>query len=927
MHHSLRPLLCLFLGFVAPLKAAAGAAAFSPVRLRCELREDPLGVDTRQPRLGWLLEPARPDARDLRQSAYQVLVASTAAALADDKGDLWDSGKISSDQSSLLPYAGLPLRSSQQVFWKVRVWDQADHASSWSRPARWTMGLLAATDWQARWIGAAPRTDAASDASTLILRREFQTGPKLVRALVHVTGVGHYELEINGLKVGDQLLSPGWTNYRKTVLYDTFDVTGQLRPGGANALGITLAGGMYHAPKIENRYAKFTGSQGPLQAIAQLELDYADGSHERIVTDSAWSIAPGPTTFSHVYGGEDYDARREPSGWTRPGFTPGPEWSAAKELPGPGGRLAGLSHAAPPIRAIETLPAPSKKELHPGATVFDLGQNASVMPRLRVRGAAGATVRITPAELLGADGAVNRGSVGGGVCHWQYTLSGAPDGETWSPRFFYHGSRYFQVELVPAAPGEPLPVVENLEGVVVHTSSEPAGEFSSSSDLFNRIHTLIRWAQRSNLVSLITDCPHRERLGWLEQYHLNGPSLRYEYDLAALFAKTFDDMADAQTPEGLVPDIAPEYVVFKDGFRDSPEWGSALILAAWQQYLFTGDTSAFARHYDAMVRYVGYLESKASGGLLDHGLGDWYDIGPKRPGRSQLTPIKLTATAIYYEDLRALARIATLLGRPGDAAAHAARADAVREAFNRALYDPAKRSYATGSQTANAMPLVLGLVPEGDAPAVLDAIVADIRARGDAISAGDVGYRYLLRALADGGRSDVVFQMNNQSEKPGYGYQLARGATSLAEAWNADPHSSQNHFMLGQIIEWFYHDLAGIQPDVAGPGFKRIVIRPAVVGDLDWVRASYATPQGRVASAWRRDGDRLTLEVTVPANTTATVHVPSADAASVTEGDGPASRAPGVRALPAIPGHAVFEVGSGRFRFSAPFPKNAPSSR
>jgi hypothetical protein len=379
----------------------------------------------------------------------------------------------------------------------------------------------------------------------------------------------------------------------------------------------------------------------------------------------------------------------------------------------------------------------------------------------------------------------------------------------------------------------------------------------------------------------------------------------------------------------MVPSIAPEFVKFggdgdADPFRNSPEWGSACILAPWQQYQFTGDVALLRRHYDVMKRYLAYLGSKAKDHVLDFGLGDWYDIGPRPPGPSQLTPKALTATAFYQHDAATMARIAQIVDRPDDAWAYAALAEQTRIAFNHAFFDPNTNQYATGSQCANAVALVMGLVDGARRDAVLANLVRDVETRG--LTAGDVGYRYLLRALADGGRSDVIFAMNHQSQKPGYGYQLARGATSLTEAWDARPDSSQNHFMLGQINEWFYHDLAGIQPDPAGPGFKRIVIKPAIVGDLAWVKASYASPHGRIASAWRREGDRVTLEVTIPANATATVHVPASDPAAVTEGDESAERTRGVRSLPSIPGYAVFEVGSGSYRFSGTIPSGSPLS-
>jgi hypothetical protein len=562
--------------------------------------------------------------------------------------------------------------------------------------------------------------------------------------------------------------------------------------------------------------------------------------------------------------------------------------------------------------------------------IYDFGQNAAQMPRLRVHGPAGASVRMIPAELLYADGTLDPSSSRNGDAWWQYTLRGEPAGESWFPRFFYNGYRYLQVELRPPAADRPgLPVIDSLESVVVHADCTPAGSFACSSDLFNRIHTLIRWAQRSNMMSVLTDCPQREKLGWLEQDYLNGPSLRYEFDLGPLMKKALNDMADSQLANGLVPTIAPEYTVFTDPdtppggrgvFGDSPEWGSALVQVAWQQYLWSGDPTVLGRFYGPMKRYVDYLGTRRNeAGLINYGLGDWYDLGSGRPGKAQLTPIALTATASYYADLKVIEKTANLLGHAEDAQAYAALAAGTVADFNRGFFHPETGVYATGSQTANAMPLVLGLAAPAQAPRLLDALVADVRSRGNALTAGDIGYTYLLRALAAGGRSDVIFDMNNRSDRPGYGYQLAHGATSLTEAWDALRSSSQNHFMLGHIMEWFYRDLAGIGLDPAGPGFSRIAIQPSLVGDLTWVKAGYHSPRGLIESAWRRDGGKGTFEITIPPNTTATVRLPAVPG-SVMESGRPAAQAPGVRFLRLENAAALYEVGGGHYTFTTLLP-------
>ena len=923
----MRPLLAsvLFLVFGHAGYATETAPPLEVYDLRVDGMTSPLGVDSNAPRFSWKLRAAA-GVRGTRQTAWQIIAAASRESLAGGHGEIWASGRVESAEQLHLAYAGRPLHSSEQVFWQVRVWDGNDRASAWSAPQSFTMGVLTATDWApAKWItdeeslkwlnppagktGTNPRANA-----TLRLRREIIVRPLMIRAILHVSGLGQYQFYLNGhiLSEDEYLLTPGWTDYTKTVLYDTYDVTNRMI-NGLNIVELELAGGMYSVQP--GRYTKFTNPFRPLKAIAQLRLEYMDGSVESVVTDSHWQVAPGPTTFANVYGGEDHDAQLESDGRDWPA-EPKQAWKSAVETDGPGGELRGASHSSPAFRTFETLKPVAKRELRPGVTVYDLGQNASLMLRLKLDGAGGSTVKIIPAELLKTDGSVDRESSGGGEASWNYTLSGR-EAESWSPKFFYHGCRYLQVECTAPA-GQLLPKIISLEGIVVHSDSPPAGEFACSNELFNRIHTLIRWAQRSNLAHVITDCPHRERLGWLEQYHLNGPALRYEWDLAQLYNKTFDDMVDAQQPNGLVPDIAPEYVVFEGGFRDSPEWGSALILAAWQQYVWTGDDTPLRQHYDAMRRYLAYLESKATDHLLNHGLGDWYDLGPNRPGVAQLTPIALTATAIYYEDTVTLARIAHHLDHEADARGFAARAEEIMAAFNCAFFDAKENLYATGSQTAQAMPLVLDLVPPEHRAAVLDALVHDVRAHGNAITAGDVGYRYLLRALAEGGRSDVIYDMNNQSEKPGYGYQLAHGATSLTEAWNADPRSSQNHFMLGQIMEWFYADLAGLAPDPTAPGFGRVIIRPQPVAGIDWARARYESPRGPIAVEWRRTDGHFTLKLDVPPNVTATVIWPMAVAGPISESGRPAETAPGVRLLSGQPENkTAFEVASGHYEFQA----------
>jgi alpha-L-rhamnosidase len=912
------------IGF-ALLTSSAGSRASSvvPADLRSEGREDPLGVDVTAPALSWKLAPAAP-ARGLSQTAYRVLVATSTNSLEEGKADLWDSGRVSSARTVEIPYGGKPLGSAEQVFWKVQVWDQAGMPSAWSLPAYWTMGILKSEDWHgASWISAPLDTPPTVDGpmpkyETLLLRRKFPVKSGLRRALLNVCGLGQYEMTLNGKKAGNYLQTPGWTKYDKTCLYDTYDITSQLH-AGYNAAGMMLGSGMYLSHK--GRYNKGVWTFGPLQAIALIRLEYEDGTVETVATDAQWRAASGPITFSSPYGGEDYDARLLPQGWDGPAFDDS-KWDAARIGNGPGGRLAGLSCAASPVGVIQVLKPVSTKEIGPGTTVYDLGQNASIMPSIVVDGPPGSSVRITPSELVKPSGEIDD-TMSNGQAFWTYTLRGGGT-ESWFPKFFYRGARYLRVEAIAPGGGEMLPWVKSIEGVVVHSTAKPVGEFACSSDLYNRIDTIVRWAQRSNMMSILTDCPTREKLGWLEEDHLNGPALRYNFGLEALFSKIENDMADSQLADGLVPNIAPEYLVFggptRNAFGDSPEWSSAFLLVPWQQYQFTGSTALLRAHYDGMKRYVAYLEGRAQGNIVDYGLGDWYDIGPKEPGYAQLTPRALTATAFFYYDTWILGQAAKALGQADDAAHYAALAEQIRAAFNQRFLNPQTNEYATGSQTANSIPLVMNLAPTDARAAILANVVADVRTKG--LTAGDVGYRYLLQALAEDGRSDVIFDMNNQPAKPGYAMQLARGATSLTEAWDARRESSQNHFMLGQINEWFYRELAGIQSDPDGPGFAKIIIKPSPVGDITRTRASYDSAHGRIVSEWKRDGARLKMDVAVPPNTTAQIYVPTTDAKTVTEGGHPAGQAEDVRYLRTDGADAVFGVGSGAYEFESNIPQD-----
>jgi hypothetical protein len=689
---------------------------------------------------------------------------------------------------------------------------------------------------------------------------------------------------------------------------------------GQNALAVLLGNGMYNALGVKGRYSKFSSSFGQPKLIAEMHLTFEDGTTQTIVTDQSWRTASGPITFSNTYGGEDYDGRLERPGWDQPDFDDA-SWAPVQVVTSPGGAL--VPDQMPPIRVVAHYNPIGITHPRTGLTVYDLGQNFAGWPQVTVTGPAGATVRILCGELLDKDGFVTQRSANAFANDptvFTYTVRGTGKPETWHPRFSYYGFRYAQVETT--APGT---VIASLTGEAIRQDDAQTGNFTSSNELLDRIHQLILNALSSNLVSILTDCPHREKLGWLEQTHLFALSLMSNYDVEALYRKMGEDMADSQTASGLVPSIAPEFTKFLNqkgrstDFRDSPEWGSAVVLSPWAAYQFYGDPEPLRAHYDSMQRYVAFLEEKSKDHMLDYGLGDWYDIGPGAPGYSQLTSKRLTATAILYQDLTTMAKIAAILDRAEDSRLYTGHAKAVREAFNATLFHPESNSYDRNSQTANAMPLALGMVPPKSRAAVLRSLVKDIEMHGYHVTAGDIGFHYVIRALTDGGRSDVIARMLAVTTSPSYGYQLSRGATTLTEAWDSNPDSSQNHFMLGHAEEWFYRGLAGINLDLSKPADGRVRIAPYIPAPagstIRHATASMLTPIGFISSAWKLEDSRVNLWLTIPPNSTSVVQLP-ATCHGWTESSHPVSVASGIHRL----NPATLQIESGSYHLEGVCP-------
>lgn len=876
---------------------AAALAVLCTVSCGSNLRIDSLrsslsGTQTEIPPaevcLGWTLASTRSGDG---QTAYQVRMVELPGG-----ATVWDSGRVRSEESRAVR-CGVRLLDGAAYRWRVRVWDAGGKASDWSEQACFTTALDA-SKWRGKWIGAIRREEArlpeGNDYHTwsmspeqaalwekvdplarrsILLRKEFATGKPVARATARVSGLGHYDLYINGREVDTTLFKPLWSEYDKTVYYNAFDVTDCLRRG-VNAVGVVLGGGMYHVNG--GRYVKFRRGYGPPTLCLQIDIDYTDGSRECLFSDASWRYAFSPVTFDCIFGGEDYDARLEQAGWSSPGFDDS-SWRGVVVQQPPAGALTPQS--APAIAVCARYGVKEHRKTGPHRHLFDMGQNLSGFPTLRVQGCAGQRVRLLPAEQLSPDSMGVRQSTSGAPYWFEYTLRGEGV-EEWTPQFAFYGYRYIEahgVDYLTDQSGGEVPVILGLESNFVHSSAPAAGRFECSNTLFNRIWQIVDKAMRSNMHAVFTDCPHREKLGWLEQTHLNGPGLLFNYDLRGVLPKVMRDIADSQRPDGLIPSIAPEYVAFRDGFVDSPEWGAAGAILPWMYYQWYGDDRLIREYYPLMRRYADYLTSRARDHLLCYGLGDWCDYGPQQAGHSQNTPVEITATGHYYLVADCTARAAELVGDECGAAGYRVLARDIAAAFHARLFSAETARYGSGSQCSYAVPLFLGIVPAEYETAVVANLVRAVHEKGGRLSTGDVGNRYLFQTLSRYGHNDLVYNMHNHKDLPGYGFQIEGGVTTLTEQWNPHLGLSWNHFMMGQIVEWFYNSLAGIRPDPENPGFRHFFVEPAVVGDLRWVRCGYQSVYGLIESDWRFEDDCFRIRVRVPVHTTATLVMPFGD--------------------------------------------------
>lgn len=918
-------------------KNGAGGARITTTN--CEGRLNPEGIDAPHPRLSWQIES---DARGVCQTAYQLIVSSSPQKLARNEGDLWNSGKVSSDQSIHIPYAGKALGSRTACWWKVKVFTNKGE-TDWSAPARWSMGLLNPSDWKAKWIGLDKSfpwdsITTFSRLSARYFRKSFRfapwsvssrTTPSIKKATVFIAGLGLYELYINGQKIGNQVLSPSPTDYRQSVKYNCFDVTSYLSAvtlslskgdlQKENVIAATLGNGRFFTMR-QNYKPKKINTFGYPKLLLQLEIEYTDGKKQTIVSDASWKMtADGPIRTNNEYDGEEYDATKEMQGWNQPGFKDS-QWFNASLVEAPAGRLSAQLNDN--MQVMHTLHPVSVKPLKPGVFILDMGQNMAGWLQMKVKGPRGQKVSLRFAETLQPDGSLYTANLRDAKVTDAYTLKGEGT-ETWHPLFVYHGFRYVELTNYPGKPG-----AADFEGQVIYDRMATIGQFQSSDSTINRIYRNAWWGIASNYKGMPVDCPQRnERMPWLGDRAVSSRGESFLFDNAGLYAKWLDDIEQAQTPEGAIPDVAP---AFWNYYSDNMTWPATYIIVADMLYHQFGDTQPIVKHYASMKKWLAYMQQRYMKEYIvtKDKYGDWC-VPPESKemihakDTSRITEGTLIATAYYYRMLYYMQGFARLLHKTDDELAFAALAGNIKTAFNKQFFHPRSNSYSNNTVTANLLPLYFGITPDSLREAVFGRIVEKIRL-GDHyhLSTGIIGTQWLMRGLTDYQRSDIALTLATNRSYPSWGYMADNGATTIWELWNgntANPQmNSGNHVMLlGDLITWFYEDLAGIKSEENTPAFREIVMQPAIADGLSEVTASYQSMYGLIKSEWKKEIAQFSWHVSIPPNTKATIYIPASAAKDITESGKPLGK--DVKFIRMDGKNAVLEIGSGDYSFVSSF--------
>ena len=900
----------------------------TPTALTCEYLTNPLGLDVRQPRLSWKVNAAQ---RGARQTAYQIVVAETPASLeaatagqAEDSL-VWDTGQVVSDSSVHVPYAGAALQPSQRYYWRVRAWDENGAVSGWSEAVFWEMGLLDSANWKADWITPDWDEDASRPQPAPLLRREFDAGSGMVAARIYATSLGLYELRLNGQRVGDAVLTPGWTSYHHRIQYQTFDVTALVREGD-NALGVMLGDGWYRG------YLGIRGQRGlygdRLALLLQLCLTYADSHVEIIGSDTKWRAARGPIQMSDIYMGETYDARQEKPGWDDASYDDS-EWYPVRQIDHP--KETVVAQVGPFVRCQEQIRPVRCLRSPRGETIFDFGQNMVGWVRVRVHGPKGTTITLRHAEVLDQEGNLYTENLRRAAQITSYTLKDATDAdEVFEPHFTFQGFRYVAVEGFPDKP-----TIDNLMGIVLHSDTPPTGTFECSSPLINQLQRNIVWGQKGNFVDVPTDCPQRdERLGWTGDAQVFTRTACFNMHVAPFFTKWLRDLHADQLPNGSVPFVVPDVLSTTDSgslnrshSSGAAAWSDAAIICPWTIYLCYGDTRLLEEQYRSMAGWVEYVRGRVDKDYVwrgDFQFGDWLDYrgsDARRP--APVTNNELVATAFFAYSADLLASTARVLGKTGDAERYADLAGRVKAAFCNEFVTAAGR-VGPNTQTAYVLALQFDLLPEEIRHLAADRLAEEVRQAHYHLSTGFAGTPYLCHVLSRYGHTDVAYELLNQESYPSWLYPVKKGATTIWERWDGikpdgsfqDPAmNSFNHYAYGAIGEWLYRVVAGIEVDSAEPGYKHILIRPQPGGGLTYARVTLDSPYGVVVSAWELTEAGFRLSVTVPPNAHATVRLWAHSLDTITEGGQPLTTGNGILNAYVAGDTAIIEVGSGKYEF------------
>jgi alpha-L-rhamnosidase len=875
-------------------------------KLSVEYLSNPVGIDVVEPRFSWIIESKE---HNVYQTAYQILVASSPEKLNEKAADIWNSDKVQSANSVLIPYAGKALSSGQKCYWKVLVWDQKNRRAASTEIAFWEMGLLAKNDWKGKWISAPKVYDwqkFVTQRKQLIkegkeenpdpapqFRNAFSVSKKVAKARLYISGVGYNVPYLNGQKVGDHVLDAAFTRYDKTVLYSTYDVTSNLQPG-ENVLGVVLGNGWYNMITKSVWGFDHASWRNAPALLAQLEIVFTDGSRQVISTDESWKVAPGPIVFNSIRQGEFYDATKETPGWNKAGFND-KQWYQPLVVSGPAGKLK--AQMIQPIKITETIVPKKITEPKPGIYVLDLKKNIAGFAQIKIEAPAGTEITIKYGERLSNDGRVDQRDiaqhVAGGLVQTDKYICKGGGIEIWHPSFVYHGFQYIEVSGLPAKPG-----AETITGKVIHSAFESAGTFECSNELFNKIQQNALVSYESNFMGYPTDCPQREKNGWTGDAHLAAEMGLYNFKAQNGYTKWLEDIADEQRPSGELSAIVPSsgWGYF---WGNGPAWDNAMVLIPWYLYQYSGDQRILQQMYPHIKKYVDYLSTRAQDHIIKFGLGDW------APAKTK-TPVEITSTAYYYIDAVLAAKMAAIFGYNEDQKKYAALATQIRDAFNKQFYR-GNGIYDEGSQAGLACALYQDMASDSDE--TINALVSAVRKNDDHLDCGILGTKYLLHALSDNGRSDVAYKIVNQRSFPSWGYWMDQGATTLWEQW--DGSESRNHIMFGDVSAWFYKNLAGIAPHDAQPGFKLISFRPYFPPDLKWVKATHQSMYGEIKASWIRKGKSINYTITIPANTTGEIVLPKNKKLSV---DGKALSESGhVKKLNQKGDETKFVLGSGNY--------------